>query len=184
MSSTSLFPLLISSLFFFFVRCVPETSQVFRAHFFTSNASRCVVFECLASLRRLLLLYTSTRSSWLYIQRAFYFISFSSLFSRGKRKIFFRGAQMRSSLDKKILTLPLLVSGQFWINIFQRYSHFSLSLARVRLYSSAESERDRENKDTHTHTHTQRERERGFKKNVPVVFVFSADDNTNNVIFI
>ena len=97
---------------------------------------------------------------------------------------------MRSSLDKKILTLPLLVC--IWPILdklkFFNVSLISLSLSRARLYSSAESERDRENKDTHTHTHThthrERERER-VKKNVPVVFVlFSADDNTNNVIFI
>ena len=128
MSSTSLFPLLISSLFFF-VQCVPETSQVFRAHFFTSNASRCIIQVSRISSSSSSLIRPLTRSSWLYSTRVLFYFVLSSLCARKKENFFQRCSDALVSRQKNFDAS--IISRQFWINHFSTFLSF-LSLSRAR----------------------------------------------------
>ena len=126
--------------------------------------------------------YTSTRSSWLYSTRVLFYFVLSSLCARKKENFFQRCSDALVSRQKNFDAS--IISRQFWINHFSTFLSF-LSLSRACDYTPPQKVREIERIKTHTHTHRERERERErVKKNVPVVFVFSADDNTNNVIFI
>ena len=154
MSSTSLFPLLISSLFFFFVQCVPETSQVFRAHFFTSNASRCIIQVSRISSSSSSLIRPLVHRVVIFNAR---FILFRSLFSRARKKENFFQRCSDALVSRQKNFDAAIISSQFWINHSTFLSFLSLSLACD--YTPPQKVREIERIKTHTHTHTERERE-------------------------
>ena len=125
------------------------------APIFLLQMLRGVVFKCLASLRLLLLLYVHSFVVVIFNAR---FILFCSLLSREEKGKFFSEVLRCSRLSRQKNFDASIISSQFWINIFQRFSHFSLSLACD--YTPPQKVREIERIKTHTHTHTQRERER------------------------
>ena len=91
----------VISLFFFFVRCVPETSQVFRAHFFYfKRFAVCSIQVSRISSSSSSLLYVHSFIVWLYIQRATFFL-FRSLLSREEKGKFFSEVLRCSRLSTK-----------------------------------------------------------------------------------